>query len=55
VKGLADVTARPFSIVFERSWQLKKVSEDWKKSNVTPVFKKGKKEDQGHYGLVTIP
>ena len=28
--------------------------EDWTKANVTPVFKKGKKEDPGNYRLVSL-
>ena len=28
--------------------------EDWKKANVTPVFKKGKKEDPGNYRSVSL-
>jgi len=34
------------------------VPEDWRKANVTPIFKRGKKEDQGNYrpvGLTSIP
>ncbi|PKU33573.1 rna-directed dna polymerase from mobile element jockey- hypothetical protein [Limosa lapponica baueri] len=30
------------------------VAEDWRKANVTPVFKKGKKEDPGNYRLVSL-
>jgi len=30
------------------------VPEDWKKANVTPTFKKGKKEDQGNQRLVSL-
>jgi len=30
------------------------VPEDWGKANVTPVFKKGKKEDPGNYRLVSL-
>ncbi|PKU35296.1 hypothetical protein llap_14400 [Limosa lapponica baueri] len=30
------------------------VPEDWRKANVTPVFKKGKKEDLGNYRLVSL-
>jgi len=41
---LAHVVAEPLSIIFERSWRTGEVPEDWKKANVTPIFKKGKKE-----------
>lgn len=47
LRELANVTARPRSIPFERSWASGEVPEDWKKENVTPVFKKGKKEIPG--------
>ena len=30
------------------------VPEDWRKANVTPVFKKGKKEDPGNYRQVSL-
>ncbi|XP_068856794.1 uncharacterized protein [Aphelocoma coerulescens] len=37
---LVDIIARPLMIIFGRSWQSRKVPEDWKKANGTPVFKK---------------
>ncbi|KFV85311.1 RNA-directed DNA polymerase from mobile element jockey, partial [Struthio camelus australis] len=55
LRELADVIARPLSIIFERSWQLGEVPEDWKKANVMPVFKKGKKEEPGNYRPVSLP
>lgn len=43
---------RPPSISFERSWQLGEVPENWRKANITPFLKKGKKEGAGHYGFI---
>ncbi|GAB0209109.1 mitochondrial enolase superfamily member 1 [Grus japonensis] len=54
LRELADVIARPPSIIFESSWRTGEVPEDWRKANVTPVFKKGKKEDQGNYRPVSL-
>ncbi|PKU36829.1 rna-directed dna polymerase from mobile element jockey- hypothetical protein [Limosa lapponica baueri] len=49
----ADVIAKPFSIILKRSWRTGAVTKDWRKANVTPVFKKGK-EDPGNYRLVSL-
>ncbi|GAB0207369.1 mitochondrial enolase superfamily member 1 [Grus japonensis] len=54
LRELADVIARPLSIIFERSWRTGEVPEDWRKANVTPVFKKGRKEDPGNYRPVSL-
>jgi len=58
LRELADVIAEPLSIIFERFWRTGEVPKDWRKSNVTPIFKKGKKEDPGNYrsfSLTSIP
>ncbi|KGL88008.1 RNA-directed DNA polymerase from mobile element jockey, partial [Charadrius vociferus] len=54
LRELADVIARPLSIIFERSWGTGEVPEDWRKADITPIFKKGKKEDPGNYRLVSL-
>jgi len=53
LRELADVTAEPLSIIFERSWRTGEVLKDWRKAIVTAVFKKGKKEDAGNYRPVS--
>lgn len=34
---------------------MEEVPEDWKKANATPLSKKGKKEDLGHYRPAGLP
>jgi len=54
LRELADLIASPLSINFERSWRTGEVPEDWRKASVTPIFKKGKKEDPGNYSPVSL-
>jgi len=57
LKELADVIDEPLSIILERSWRTGEVPRDWRKANVTPSFKKGKKEDPENtsVSLTSIP
>ena len=54
LKKLQDVLAEPLAAVMNKSMNSGKVPADWKKANVTPLFKKGKRGDPGNYRPVSL-
>ena len=53
-KKLTDVVIKALSSIFEKSWLLGEVLGDWKKGNITPTFKKVRKEDPEDYRPVSL-
>lgn len=50
LRKLAGIMVRPVLTVFESSWLLGEVPEDWKRPKVTPFSRRAKKEDLGAAG-----
>ncbi|KAK4811155.1 hypothetical protein QYF61_019786 [Mycteria americana] len=54
LKELAEVLTKPLSIIYQQSWLTGDVPVDWRLANVTPIYKKGRKEDPGNYRPVSL-
>ncbi|KAK4821601.1 hypothetical protein QYF61_025178 [Mycteria americana] len=42
------------SVLYQQSWLTREVLVDWRLANVTPIHKKGQKEDPGNYRPVSL-
>ncbi|RMB95089.1 hypothetical protein DUI87_28460 [Hirundo rustica rustica] len=55
MRELEEELVKPFSNIHHQSWLTGEVPGDWKLANVTPIHKKGAKEDPGNYRPVSLP
>jgi len=46
--------AKTLSIICQQSWLTEEVPDDWRIANVTPIYKKDRKEDPGNYRPVSL-
>ena len=54
LRELAGVIAEPLSAIYQSSWLPGEVPEDWRLADVTPIYRKGRKEDPGNYRPVSL-
>jgi len=54
LRELAEELATPLSIIYQQSWIMGEVPDDWSIANVTPIYKKSQKEDSGNYRSVSL-
>ena len=54
LRELAEVIAELLSIIYQHSLLTREVPEDWRLANVTPIYKKGCREDLGNYRPVSL-
>ncbi|KAF2355969.1 hypothetical protein FHG87_013272, partial [Trinorchestia longiramus] len=52
LKETAEVINEPLTNIFNRSLETGTVPDDWKRANVTPIFKKGNKQIPNNYRLI---
>lgn len=44
----------PLLAIYQRSWMTGEVPEDWRLADVTPIYRKGHKEDLGNYRPISL-
>ncbi len=54
LRELVGVIAEPLFTIYQGSWLSGEVPEDWRLADVTPVYKKGRKENVGNYRTVSL-
>ena len=54
LRELADVVAKPLSIILQQSWLTGDVLVDWRLADVIPIFKKSWKDDPGSYRPIRL-
>ena len=54
LRELAGVIAELLSVIYQCSWLSAEVPEDWRLADVTPIYKKGSKEDPRNYRPVSL-
>ncbi|GAB0181327.1 mitochondrial enolase superfamily member 1 [Grus japonensis] len=53
-RELMEVLTKPLSIISQQSWLTGEIPVDWRLANMTPIYKKGQKEDAGNYRPVSL-
>ncbi len=54
VKGCAKGIIKPLELIFKKSLDSGEIPTDWKKANVSVIFKKGSKKEPGNYRPVSL-
>jgi len=54
MREMPDEVAKSLSITFDKLWQPSEVPSDWKRRNITAIFKQSKKENPGNYRAVSL-
>ena len=51
---VAAEVVRPLTLIFQKSVSEGKLPSDWKKANITPIYKKGSRNEAGNYRPVSL-
>jgi len=51
---IKSIIAKPLRLLFTRSIEMTEIPEDWKRANISPIFKKGEKSSVENYRPVSL-
>ncbi|PKU42678.1 rna-directed dna polymerase from mobile element jockey- hypothetical protein [Limosa lapponica baueri] len=54
LREMVDVLTKLLSIIYQQFWLAREVPVDWRLARVSPIYKKGQKEDPGNYRPVSL-
>jgi len=54
LRELAEELSKSLSIIYQQSWLTREVQDDWRITNVTPIYKKGQKKGPGNYRHISL-
>jgi len=54
LRELVEKLAKPLSIIYQQSCLTGDVPDGWRITSMTPIYKKGRKEDPGNYRPVSL-
>jgi hypothetical protein len=51
---IKEIVSKPLSLLFNKSLEVNKIPDAWKKANITPIFKKGSRSSAVNYRPVSL-
>jgi hypothetical protein len=52
--GIGEAIVKPVTIIFNKTLDMSKVPDDWRRANVTPIYKKGSRTKPENYRPVSL-